>query len=446
MASNNTVEGRYVETTERNEVQETSINIHFAIFVDGGKGSKGAVQKLRNSFIFTEDSATDRYIYICESLSSKENLYSTQEEQGHFEINIEDDLPQAISDSVCRLIKSIDNKLHGFYSYANNARLYFNVFGADTGCLPAIVLINIIEPETVDATLNNDLDIAILNNSTCETINYFRACGSSVILDSYTFLDIEKDNKEKKDTTSRDATEIPVTEYQISDANDSVTMLTGQVVYNERAHVFDFLDNASKLKEQIKTTAYCAKMQIRQKYLPYIKNGVSSCRKKVSDANFSIFTFCSAKENESVWASFKQISGKFASIKEKYINESLVQNNCNKEKLAIQTSKNLDVQFFHRNNNNIVIDAGKIVVKKTNETNDNRLSEHFTLSELCRTDTGLKNTPDAGSTVKLKQLCTALLEPIRKKCGHPIIINSGYRSNDVNTKVKGSSTSQHLYG
>lgn len=102
-------------------------------------------------------------------VGSNENIFSAREEQDCFEINIEDDLPQAIPDSVYRLIKSIDNNLYGFYSFANNAKLYFNVFDTDTGFLPAIVLINIIELETVDTTSNSALVIITSNNSTCET-------------------------------------------------------------------------------------------------------------------------------------------------------------------------------------------------------------------------------------------------------------------------------------
>lgn len=42
MASNNTVEGRYVETTERNEVHETPINIFTLRFLlMEGMGLKG---------------------------------------------------------------------------------------------------------------------------------------------------------------------------------------------------------------------------------------------------------------------------------------------------------------------------------------------------------------------------------------------------------------------
>ena len=42
-------------------------------------------------------------------VGSNENIFSAREEQDCFEINIEDDLTQAIPDSVYRLIKSIDN-------------------------------------------------------------------------------------------------------------------------------------------------------------------------------------------------------------------------------------------------------------------------------------------------------------------------------------------------
>ena len=76
-----------------------------------------------------------------------------------------------------------------------------------------------------------------------------------------------------------------------------------------------------------------------------------------------------------------------------------------------------------------------------------KLSEHFTLDELTTTNNSAlraKNREDAMAHVeKLQQICTVLLEPIRKKWG-PIRVTSGYRGPALNAATKGASpTSQH---
>ena len=73
-------------------------------------------------------------------------------------------------------------------------------------------------------------------------------------------------------------------------------------------------------------------------------------------------------------------------------------------------------------------------------------TEHFTLKELCKTNTGLKNEPDAEQIENLKTLMTEVLEPIRIIYGEPIRVNSGFRSKEVNKKVGGVPTSQHAKG
>ncbi|MBR1467331.1 MAG: DUF882 domain-containing protein [Bacteroidaceae bacterium] len=81
---------------------------------------------------------------------------------------------------------------------------------------------------------------------------------------------------------------------------------------------------------------------------------------------------------------------------------------------------------------------------------DMKLSEHFTLEELTRSDTAkakkLDNTPDATVLGKLSKLCNELLEVVRKEYGYPIKVTSGYRSPKVNAAVGGAKTSQHMYG
>jgi zinc D-Ala-D-Ala carboxypeptidase len=76
-----------------------------------------------------------------------------------------------------------------------------------------------------------------------------------------------------------------------------------------------------------------------------------------------------------------------------------------------------------------------------------KLSEHFTLGELIKSDTaertGIDNTPPDYLLAKLKRLCTEILEPIRIHYGKPFRPNSGYRGNELNKAVNGSSSSQH---
>ncbi len=102
-----------------------------------------------------------------------------------------------------------------------------------------------------------------------------------------------------------------------------------------------------------------------------------------------------------------------------------------------------------------------------------RLSQHFTLGELCKTKTGIENVPNEAQVENLKRLCS-WLEELREKNSltpdpgltpnpsprgegnlegegsrykeTPIIINSGYRSSQVNKAVGGAPNSNHLTG
>lgn len=74
-----------------------------------------------------------------------------------------------------------------------------------------------------------------------------------------------------------------------------------------------------------------------------------------------------------------------------------------------------------------------------------QLSKHFTLSALTVTKTGLENKPGEKEIKNLKRLCGTILEPLWDDVGE-IIVNSGFRSKEVNTKIGGSSTSQHPKG
>ena len=82
------------------------------------------------------------------------------------------------------------------------------------------------------------------------------------------------------------------------------------------------------------------------------------------------------------------------------------------------------------------------------EINKNvKLSQHFTLGELCKTSVKTKdgNIPSHVHIENMKRLCR-WLERLRQRYNQPIIINSAYRSPQVNKAVGGAATSNHLTG
>ena len=79
------------------------------------------------------------------------------------------------------------------------------------------------------------------------------------------------------------------------------------------------------------------------------------------------------------------------------------------------------------------------------EINNVRLSPHFKLSEFLNLGKYPQNIPAMQDVVNLTYGCHLLLEPARSEVG-PIIINSGFRNEDVNRKVDGVKNSQHLLG
>jgi hypothetical protein len=115
----------------------------------------------------------------------------------------------------------------------------------------------------------------------------------------------------------------------------------------------------------------------------------------------------------------------------------------------------------------------------SSELDGSRLSPHFTLAEMCKTNVRLKNVPNEAQVNNLKRLC-GWLEMLRKRYNEryvanrrdpsatlgmtkgvlssrlskahgeiseePIVINSGYRSPAVNKAVGGVATSNHLTG
>lgn len=76
--------------------------------------------------------------------------------------------------------------------------------------------------------------------------------------------------------------------------------------------------------------------------------------------------------------------------------------------------------------------------------------KYFTIKELCKSSTAIQkridNTPNSEIVSNLKQLVDQVLDPLRKRYGKPIKVNSGYRCEQLNKAVKGSANSQHIKG
>ena len=107
----------------------------------------------------------------------------------------------------------------------------------------------------------------------------------------------------------------------------------------------------------------------------------------------------------------------------------------------------------------------KLEMKMRND--EMKLSQHFTLGELTKTKTGIENVPNEEQVNNLKRLCGWLEqlrlrynqmrnekgemrngnEEMKNEVGeYPIIINSGFRSPEVNKAVGGWVQSNHLTG
>ena len=103
---------------------------------------------------------------------------------------------------------------------------------------------------------------------------------------------------------------------------------------------------------------------------------------------------------------------------------------------------------------------GFLIISNMNEivqlNSKMKLSEHFTLGEMTKSNSHpeIYNIPSHEAIANMKRLC-GWLEVLRERAaspgpskgrGVPIIINSGYRSPQLNRKIGGANNSNHLTG
>ena len=76
--------------------------------------------------------------------------------------------------------------------------------------------------------------------------------------------------------------------------------------------------------------------------------------------------------------------------------------------------------------------------------------KYFSISELLKSDTAIKNKLWNGAPKEaeenLRALVDEVLDPLREAYGRPIRVNSGYRCPRLNTLVGGTPNSQHMRG
>lgn len=77
------------------------------------------------------------------------------------------------------------------------------------------------------------------------------------------------------------------------------------------------------------------------------------------------------------------------------------------------------------------------------------ISAHITYKEATKSDTairlGIENEPNEYQLSKMKALANTIFEPTRLHFGKPIKVSSFFRSEELNSAVGGSSTSQHCF-
>jgi len=79
-----------------------------------------------------------------------------------------------------------------------------------------------------------------------------------------------------------------------------------------------------------------------------------------------------------------------------------------------------------------------------------RISKHISYKEAVGSNyakqKGIKNKPNEEQVENMKLLAEKVFEPLREWVGCPIRVNSMFRSQELNSAIKGSSTSSHMKG
>jgi Peptidase M15 len=79
-----------------------------------------------------------------------------------------------------------------------------------------------------------------------------------------------------------------------------------------------------------------------------------------------------------------------------------------------------------------------------------RLTEHFSLDELIKSDVGLRNgvdnTPSKNVVKNLELVSDNILEPVRNHFNIPFVPSSGYRCISINRLIGSNDNSQHVKG
>jgi len=79
-----------------------------------------------------------------------------------------------------------------------------------------------------------------------------------------------------------------------------------------------------------------------------------------------------------------------------------------------------------------------------------KLSNNFSLREMCKSGTairnGIDNKPSIDVIRSLRGLCKHVLQPVREHFGKPVTVSSGYRAIALNRFIGGSDTSDHCGG
>ena len=76
--------------------------------------------------------------------------------------------------------------------------------------------------------------------------------------------------------------------------------------------------------------------------------------------------------------------------------------------------------------------------------------KHFSISEMLKSDTAIKQRLWNGANLEveenLRSLVEQVLDPLRERYGKPIYVNSGYRCPELNRLISGAINSQHMRG